>query len=429
MRRRAQRQQLGRRAAQRSARCQVVSACQAVVSCGGAVIQVTRHLGVSDRTVRRWRHADTALPVVGSGRPPQCASRDDRNLVYRFLKERGATTPLVAVQAAFKQLRRADVEDLVQRFRRVARRRARRYQSRLEWRRVGAVWAADFKERREPLEGRYGWILAVKDLASRCQLAWQPVVEATAETVQAIYARLIVEHGPPLVLKSDNGGQFKDDKTKLLLAAHGVVPLYSPKRHPQYNGGIERANGQLASYQEALAEFHARPAGPTYADALGALELANDLARPAGWRGKTARELWEHRSPITSDERASFLAAVAEHRAAARTNWNFAAAAPLTHYEQAAVDRRAVRDALLQQDLLRIHPRRSRAATKQSQGSFPANMQSAIGAGTIVGADEVTAPPTVGGATDQGSRSFPLVHQQIEEAHSSANKLSAGGQN
>ena len=35
----------------------------------------------------------------------------------------------------------------------------------------GEVWAADFKERREPLEGRYGWNLSIKDVRTGCQLA------------------------------------------------------------------------------------------------------------------------------------------------------------------------------------------------------------------------------------------------------------------
>jgi len=71
------------------------------------------------------------------------------------------------VRRAFPELRRADLADLVRRFRRLQRRKAERHRSRLEWLRPGAVWAADFKERREPIEGRYGWILSIKDLASR----------------------------------------------------------------------------------------------------------------------------------------------------------------------------------------------------------------------------------------------------------------------
>ncbi len=375
MRRQVQHQHLDRRMAEQSARCRVAAACQTVATCGVPVIQVTRHLTLSERTVRRWRQPDRAKATVLRGRPPHCASREDRNRVYQFLKQRGATPPLVAVRAAFPQLRRVDIAEVLQRFRRLARRRAQRHQSRLEWRRAGAVWAADFKERREPLEGRYGWILAVRDLGSRCQLAWQPLAEATAETVCATYVRLFAEHGPPLVLKSDNGGQFKADQTKELLAAHEVVPLYSPRRHPQYNGGVERANGQLTGYQEALAQFHARAAGPTCADASGALELANDLTCPAGWHGPTAREVWAERVRLTADERAAFLAALATFRAEARGHWNFASDIRLTHDQAAAVDRRAVRDVLLQQDLLRIHPRRKRAEGKGPQLSAAARAE------------------------------------------------------
>ena len=306
-RRQIQRQHIDHRAAEQSARCQVVAACQAVATRGVPMIWVTRHLAISERTVRRWRQTEDVSLTTPCGRPPQCASREDRNVVYRFLKERGASTPLVAVRAAFPQLRRVDVHELLRRFRRLARRRAQRHQCRLEWRRPGAVWAADFKERREPLEGRYGWILSIKDLGSGFQLAWQPLVEATAAEVQAIYAELFAEHGPPLVMKSDNGGQFKADETKGLLAEHRVIPLYSPKRHPQYNGGVERANGQLASYQEALAQHHNRPAGPTCDDAESARQLANELAHPQGWQGPTARQLWEERMPLTPQERDAFL--------------------------------------------------------------------------------------------------------------------------
>jgi hypothetical protein len=56
------------------------------------------------------------------------------------------------VRAAFPQVRRADLQELAVRFHRICRRKARRYQSRLQWRRPGTVWAADFKERREPID-------------------------------------------------------------------------------------------------------------------------------------------------------------------------------------------------------------------------------------------------------------------------------------
>ena len=56
--------------------------------------------------------------------------------------------------------------------------------------------------------------------------------EATAEVVQATYTQLFAEHGPPLVMKSDNGGPFQADSTKRLLAAAAVTALFNPRRRP-----------------------------------------------------------------------------------------------------------------------------------------------------------------------------------------------------
>jgi hypothetical protein len=158
-------------------------------------------------------------------------------------------------------------------------------------------------------------------------LAWLPVEEATAEVVQATYARLFAEHGPPLILKSDNGGPFQADSTKRLLVA-AATALFNPRRRPSYNGGIERANRQLAGYQEALAESHGRPGMPTCEDAHSAQRLANESTRPDGWRGPTAAELWNRRDPIAPLQRADFLAAVTERRTVVRGQFGFAAAEP-----------------------------------------------------------------------------------------------------
>jgi transposase InsO family protein len=109
--------------------------------------------------------------------------------------------------------------------------------------------------------------------------------------VKATYAGLFAEHGPPLVLKSDNGGAFRDEGTKQQLAEYEVVPLFNPRQRPAYNGGVERANGQLAGYQEAVAAYHGRKGLPSGADAEEARQLANDLAHPAGWSGPTAGQM------------------------------------------------------------------------------------------------------------------------------------------
>jgi transposase InsO family protein len=333
--------------------------------------------------------------------------------------------PLVALRAAFPNLARADLADVLSRYRRLKRRQAERYKSSLEWRQPGTVWAADFKERREPIEGRYGWLLSIKDLGSGCQLVWQPLAEATQQIVGTTYARLFAEYGPPLVIKSDNGGPFRADEIQQLLAEHQVVPLFNPVRHPQYNGGVERANGQLASYQEALAEFRGRPGLPTCDDATSARRLANESARPRGWRGPNADELWQQRAPISAEQRDTFLATVRQQRAAVRAQWNFALDEPLTHYQSAAVDRRAVRDALVVHDLLRIHPRR-RLRRAREQKSAPVLVHASAGAVRITPVCN-SASPIVGERADEEPHVAASIRTKSEEAHYSTNKLSASG--
>jgi putative transposase len=427
MRRQVQEHHQRRRMGEQLARCGVVNACRAVQARGVPVAHVTRCLWLSERTVRRWRQDRLRSPPARRGRRPHWASREERNQIYQFLRQRGTSTSLAAVRAAFPQVRRTDVGDLVRRFRRVQRRKTERHRSRLQWRRPGTVWAADFTEQREPIEGRYGWILSVKDLASRYQLAWSPVSEATAAVVEAMYARLFAEHGAPLVMKSDNGGPFRAEGTKRLLDGYGVTPLYSPKRRPQYNGGIERANGLLAGYQEAVAEFYSRRAGPTCEDAETARRWANDLSRPRGWRGPTAGQLWAEREPVSAAERSAFQAAVQERRAEVRAEWKFAANEPLAHDAAAAIDRRAVRDALVQHGLLAIHPRHRKRGFRDQNPASPLATQ-APGAGILQLATHA-APPTVGGAPDPRPDVPVWVHPLYEEANSSTNNSSASGQN
>lgn len=344
--------------------------------------------------------------------------------MLRYLAERGAGTPLYALRRAFPELRRADLADLHRRYRRVQQKKRKRKQSRLKWLVAGAVWAADFKERREPIEGRYGWILSIKDLASRNQLAWQPLEAATAAAVQAVYQRLFDEHGPPLVMKSDNGAQFREEGTKSKLAEHQVTPLYNPVRHPSYNGGVERANGQLAGYQEAVAASNGREGLPTREDAENARKLANELHRRDGFGGPTAAEIWELRKPIYPSQRDAFLQALSERRNVVRAALKFEPEADLTHYQQAAVDRRAVRDVLVAQELLRILPKHRRrkvnapgAASAESPLPDENNSEQAtLGAGAGKVAIASDASSSVGEARDQASFNESVVNQQEEKA-------------
>ena len=81
--------------------------------------------------------------------------------------------------------------------------------------------------------------------ASRYKFA--PLVDErfTGELVAARLDELFAQHGPPLVLKRDNGSNLNSEAVNAVLSRWLVIPLNSPPYYPPYNGGIERAQREL----------------------------------------------------------------------------------------------------------------------------------------------------------------------------------------
>lgn len=177
---------------------------------GLSVTEVARHLKMPARTVRHWKsEACQVRPICRRGRPPQTCSVADRNEVFHFLREvSGPAVGVEALRALFPTVPRCVIADLLRRYRRVWRYRERRSGFRLNWLRPGSVWAIDFSEPRHPIDGVHDYLFAVRDLASHCQLAWHPFRGETAAEAIEVMEDLFRRHGPPLVLKSDNGSAF-----------------------------------------------------------------------------------------------------------------------------------------------------------------------------------------------------------------------------
>lgn len=323
---------------------------------------IARGLNVAERTLRAWSRHDrlNIWPLRAPGRPPQPATTQQRNRVVRSLRETGPTTSVAALRRQFPDMRRVEIEALARRFRALCRRRLARQRHRLEWTRPHAVWALDFAEPSDLIDGRCGDLIAVRDLASRQQLAWAPVADQTAATAIAALDRLFAEHGPPLVLKIDNGAAFRAADFKEFLSGHGVAPLHSPRRRPKYNGGVERANQTL----KAGTIHQARRRGSidqwSAADVERARQFANQTTRPWGKDGPAPLEAWQQREPLEPDHRQHFAATLARLRAELGPAPATTAGSTDGHYIQSAHERRALSKALQQTGLLILHPARPR---------------------------------------------------------------------
>lgn len=316
--------------------------------------------GLSERTLRDWRlgFAQDLRQPPALGRPVRGATREQRNEVIHLLDELGPSIGVPTLREAFPDLARAELEDIYRRYRRVWRKRNQQSIHVLRWTRPGAVWAMDFHGPRDPIDGLYPNLLAVRDLASGRQLLWLPTRDMTAATTIAALASLFVLHGTPLVLKSDNGSAFIDGDLQKLLDRFGVKILFSPARTPSYNGSIEAGIGSLKSRTEQHAARHGHPGYWTWDDAEAARLEANATSRPLGPSGPSPDQIWQHRPPIAWEERTNFQNTLAAKLQEIDLDHGLAPNHTNTIMAQRAMNRQAIRCALVEHGYLYVTRRR-----------------------------------------------------------------------
>ena len=185
------------------------------------------------------------------------------------------------------------------------------------------------------------------------QLAWTPVVDATAANALALLKVLVAQHGPPLVLKNDNGSAFVSRSFTEWIAEQRIVHLFSPVRMPQYNGACEAGIGGMKRRTERLAIRNDRVLDWTCDDLYAAMLWANNDHYPNGLAAGAAASRFAARIPLDDAERASFQFTVAQcsekFRGELCTQGH-----TLTDKLSAICHRRAVRHALVEHDYLSI---------------------------------------------------------------------------
>lgn len=347
-------QQAPCRQREHQARCRAVQFCQLPdASCSHAA----RQLGIAPRTLRHWKlqqeRADWEPRPLG--RPPKESSLELRREAWSLLQREGPVG--VATLQAELGMPRSELIDLRRDYQDWHRAKYRMGQQHLKWKCPGSVWAIDHTKPPAPVDGRFPYILSVRDLASGLELAWQPVTDYTAETTIAVVGSLFAQHGAPLVMKSDNGPAFKSQEWFALLAAWWITPLLSPPYAPWYNGSCERGIGAMKIRTSFFAARYGRLGYWTRADLDDAERQANRLHRPEHRPNATAQQVWDARAAIGDQMRTAFDQALLSHRAAIAKRATLQEKdAPASHVarERAKLEREAVREALVESGLLSV---------------------------------------------------------------------------
>jgi hypothetical protein len=272
--------------------------------------RVCHLLGVRRRTLASWaQRRRTGALTKSRGRPARRASAADKLLVEQLCQEHGPCLGSRQVCAALPGVARREVASLLGHYRRDhLDRDALVYV--LRWLVPGHVWAMDFTEPPNAIDGEYPYLLMVRDLGSGNQLCALPVHSPDSEAVRACLVALFAHHGAPLVLKSDNGSCF------VVLAdwldEQGVQLLLSPVRCPAYNGSCEAGIGAIKTRAHHVAAHRGRVEAWTSDDIESARRMAN--AAPRNAAGLCADQIWHQRSAVTDGERRAFRASLASLR-------------------------------------------------------------------------------------------------------------------
>lgn len=194
-----------------------------------------------------------------------------------------------------QQISRRAYRKMIAAERRAKTQRHRHRMIRVTWKEPNLAWAIDATEIGRDEMGRKLHLIVVKDLASRHLFEPLVTLQPSGEEVACYLEKLFLLHGPPLVLKRDNGSIFICQEVDAILGEHCVIPLNSPAYYPPYNGGIEKGIREL---KESLAGC-LPPTTPAWEiEGLTALvravtHLCNTRPR-RGLSGRSAAETYHH---------------------------------------------------------------------------------------------------------------------------------------
>jgi hypothetical protein len=345
--------------AQRMARRSAVTIVRWMRRRGHGLDDAARKLGLCPTTLGTWceQWRTDRFELHARGRRPYHGDRELRRQILAVFGLMGLHVALPTLRNLFPQCPVNELSELMERCRSQARRKGAVTAYALHWHVPGAVWAIDGTKPPAPVDGQYPVILAVRDLASGEDLAATPAPAEDGDSLGAVLEALFIEHGPPLVLKSDNGACRSETVEKLLSEWH-VLHLTSPPVTPRYNGSIEAGIGGIKTEAHWEAARHDHPGEWTSDDLEAARRKANETHRPWGALQPTPDEAWSRRAPLESDARFDLMWHVWGYREQERLARGCLPGIAASRSEEAAIKRTAISRALLKLGYLTIRRRR-----------------------------------------------------------------------
>ncbi len=216
--------------------------------------RLCRFLGVPYSSFRRWKQRlEHGQPVRRRPGPKKVVSLtleelrgDLAHLHHGRERSRGAGGLYRQYRT---QISRRELAALLEAARRTLARQRQADLRHVTWHVPGLVWSLDDTELTRLPQRLH--LHQVQDVASRYKFTPWVGQRLAGDAVARRLEQLFVQHGAPLVLKRDNGGNLNDHAVDEVLARYLVMPLNSPPEYPRYNGGMEHAIREL---KEALAE-------------------------------------------------------------------------------------------------------------------------------------------------------------------------------
>jgi len=278
-------------------------------TCGISMRRLCPAVGISRSNVVRWRrraHGTTLLQRPGP-RKLQAAdiaavTSEIKELAHGRYRSRGTSQLYRKYSESYS---RRDMEELIEAARAEANRDRRSQQRRITWNRSGVAWSMDDTEYRR-LNGQGGTVMLhnLQDLGSKYKFGPLCGSLAIGEEVAGNLHRRFSQHGAPLFLKRDWGGNLNHSAVNEVCADFAVLPLNSPVCYPPYNGAVEEAQGELKKgLNNQIAGIRWQPAEDLEPYAGVAVHEINHQPRPC-LGGKTACEVFFHsRATFTKPER------------------------------------------------------------------------------------------------------------------------------